>query len=169
MNSSNDNIDPADASGTARPRRAVPKVELELLRAVRRIIRGYDLHSRRLLASSRVTLAQLLCLRLLMELGPRTARQLAEEIHLSPSTMVGILDRLEAKGLVVRRRDVADRRRAFVTITEAGEAVERESQPPLGDHLRRHLAELDPAQRASLAAAAAEVADLVQPSPARVG
>lgn len=137
--------------------------EIKLTEAVRRIIRGYDLHSRRLLATVEITLAQLLCLRTLVELGRCTAKQLAASIHISASTMVGILDRLEAKELMTRERDQADRRRVFVTITRAGRAVVRKSPPPLGEKLQSHLALLTPAKRASLAAALSLVADLVEP------
>ncbi len=137
--------------------------EIELTEAVRRIIRGYDLHSRRLLATSEITLAQLLCLRALVELGRCTAKQLAASIHISASTMVGILDRLEAKELIARERDRVDRRRVLVTITRAGRAVVRKSPPPLGEKLQRHLALLTPAKRASLTAALCLIADLVEP------
>ena len=76
-----------DASNARQP--ADLAFEVELLESIRRIIHGYDLHSRRLLATSEVTLAQLLCLRTLAELGSCTARQLAASIHISASTMVG--------------------------------------------------------------------------------
>lgn len=143
--------------------------EVELLEAIRRIIHGYDLHSRRLLATSEVTLAQLLCLTALAELGPRTARQLADGIHIGASTMVGILDRLEGKRLITRKRDGEDRRRVFVTITPAGRAVLRQSPPPLGERLRDGFGRLGPEEQASLAAALRRVADLVEPEPRGAG
>ena len=147
-----------------RPRGTAASREIELLDSIRRIIRGYDLHSRRLLAASKVTLAQLLCLQAVVDLGPCTARQLAGKIHLSASTMVGILDRLEAKALITRQRDHEDRRRVFVTITAAGRATVRHSPPPLGAELRDFFVGLSPARQASLNAAVRSIADRVEPA-----
>ncbi|MEV6582347.1 MarR family winged helix-turn-helix transcriptional regulator [Streptomyces sp. NPDC051582] len=55
-----------------------------------------------------------------LEDGPVGQRALAERLEVDPSVLVGILNGLEGEGLVVRRRDPADRRRHNVAITEAG-------------------------------------------------
>jgi len=46
--------------------------------------------------------------------GPMTAGRLAERARLSPGAMTALIDRLEEKGLALRRRDTEDRRRVLV-------------------------------------------------------
>ena len=48
-------------------------------------------------------------------LGPR---QLAEKLQMSPAGITKLVDRLERRGLVKRRRHPADRRRSLVFITD---------------------------------------------------
>jgi DNA-binding MarR family transcriptional regulator len=48
---------------------------------------------------------------------------LGESLHIPASSIVALLDQLEAKGFVRRRLDPADRRVRLVELTEAGRAV----------------------------------------------
>ena len=52
--------------------------------------------------------------------GPRTARALAEATAQRPSTLTGVLDRLERRGLVARHPNPADRRSVLIAPTPAG-------------------------------------------------
>ena len=79
--------------------------DLRILRALRRITRSIALHSRQLSAVSHITAPQLMCLRTVIANGPMTATAISREMHVSPSTVVGILDRLEDKALIRRERD----------------------------------------------------------------
>ena len=47
-------------------------------------------------------------------------QSLGERLHIDPSNLVSFLTALEGEGLVVRRRDPADRRRHIVEITPEG-------------------------------------------------
>jgi DNA-binding MarR family transcriptional regulator len=55
--------------------------------------------------------------------GARTARALAVATGQAPSTLTGILDRLERRGLVERRPNPSDRRSLLIEPTAAGSAV----------------------------------------------
>jgi DNA-binding MarR family transcriptional regulator len=57
------------------------------------------------------------CLDVLDQEGPMSAGQLAQRAQLSPGAMTALLDRLEAKGYALRRRDTKDRRRVLVEIS----------------------------------------------------
>jgi DNA-binding MarR family transcriptional regulator len=63
--------------------------------------------------------ADLRCLDWLVD-GPRTAGALATATGLRPAATTALIDRLEARGLVERVRDEADRRRVPVQMTEEG-------------------------------------------------
>ena len=54
--------------------------------------------------------------------GPRTARELAEATAQRPSTLTGVLDRLERRGLVARRPNPRDRRSTLIAPTARGRA-----------------------------------------------
>jgi DNA-binding MarR family transcriptional regulator len=59
----------------------------------------------------------------LMELrnfGPMSQQSLGERLNIDPSNLVSFLNALEGEGLLVRRRDPADRRRHIVEITPEG-------------------------------------------------
>lgn len=95
----------------------------DVLLALRRIIRAIDLHSRSLIQQCGLTGPQLIVLQSLSELGRVSVGELAASVSLGQATMTGILDRLEKRGLVERRRSEADKRRMMVVATPAGEEV----------------------------------------------
>lgn len=54
-----------------------------------------------------------------------TVGALAERLHVRHHSAVGLIDRLDQKGLVARESDPADRRRVLVRISPRGEAILR--------------------------------------------
>jgi DNA-binding MarR family transcriptional regulator len=63
---------------------------------------------------------QRLVVRLLGRNPGMSAGQLAAELHLDPSTLTGILQRLEGRRLVQRARDPSDARRLRLSLTNRG-------------------------------------------------
>jgi DNA-binding MarR family transcriptional regulator len=63
----------------------------------------------------------LVALNLLSQQGPANQQGLAEALSLDPSNVVGLLNELEDRGLITRRRDPADRRRHIVELAPEGE------------------------------------------------
>jgi DNA-binding MarR family transcriptional regulator len=63
----------------------------------------------------------LIALKLLSEHGPASQQALADSLSLDPSNVVGLLNELEERGLITRRRDSADRRRHIVELSPRGE------------------------------------------------
>jgi DNA-binding MarR family transcriptional regulator len=62
----------------------------------------------------------LIALKLLGEQGPITQHAVSTALSLDPSNVVGLLNELEERGLITRRRDPADRRRHIVELSAAG-------------------------------------------------
>lgn len=62
----------------------------------------------------------LIALKMLDDKGPQSQHSMVEALSLDPSNVVGLLNELEECGLVVRRRDPADRRRHIVELSRLG-------------------------------------------------
>src|SRR5207245_3828797 len=54
------------------------------------------------------------------ERGPTSQQALADSLSLDPSNVVGLLNELEERKLITRRRDAADRRRHIVELSPRG-------------------------------------------------
>jgi len=120
------------------------------------------LHSRQLSTCSHITGPQLVCLRTIIEHGPLTATAISREVHVSASTVVGILDRLEDKGLVVRERGRADRRIVFVSATDTGRQLARDTPSPLQQKLAESLQALPELEQATITLSLERVVDLIE-------
>lgn len=96
---------------------------IRILQSVRRIAQCVEHHSKRLSTTHKITSPQLVALMAIAQLGPSTLKSIGRAIYLSPSTVVGIVDRLEEKKLVQRERDTRDRRNVYVTVTAEGMAL----------------------------------------------
>jgi DNA-binding MarR family transcriptional regulator len=87
--------------------------------------------------------------------GPLTPSELAAAERIQRPTATRILARLEAGGLVERADDPADRRSSLVSASPAGEVLLIRLRSRKEAFLARRLAELDPADLATLERAAA--------------
>ncbi|NQT83603.1 MarR family transcriptional regulator [bacterium] len=127
------------------------RYDLRVLKALRQVIRATDLYSRRLLTLHNITSPQLICLLAISEEEPVTVSKLAKKNFISPSTLIGILDRLDYKGLIGRSRDTRDRRIVNVILTESGKDLIRNAPSPLQDKLTQALNRLPETEKAAIA------------------
>ena len=98
---------------------------------------------RKLLAKVGLTYPQFLVMAALWgEDGP-TVGALGEKLSLDTSTLTPLLKRLEAMGLLDRRRSTQDERRVIVTLTPEGAALRAQASDVL--KCVRAAADLDPA------------------------
>ena len=65
-----------------------------------------------------------------------SCRELGERTLITKGTLTGVLDRLEARGYVVRTPSLEDRRSVLVKLTVAGEALFEQVFPAHVQHLR---------------------------------
>ena len=75
-----------------------------------------------------LTHPQYLVMLALWERSPRTVRDLGETLLLEPATLSPLLKRLEASGLLTRRRNAVDERTLDVQLTAAGRALRVEAE-----------------------------------------
>lgn len=101
----------------------------DVLISLRKIIQSIDLHSRFLVKQVGLTGPQLIILKEVSKLGEITIGKLAETISLSQATVTGILDRLEKRGLIARRRGETDKRQVFLQVTQPGKALLKNAPP----------------------------------------
>lgn len=89
---------------------------------------------------------------LLVEANPGvTQSRLARAVHLDRSTMVGVVDALEDRGLIERRRGT-DRRTNGLWLTRAGRSTVARLKERIETHERRFAGRLNAAERAQLIA-----------------
>lgn len=108
-----------------------------------------------------LTMQQLKVLLVLAASGSRTSHDLAQALGVGATTLTGIVDRLEARGLVVRKPDTRDRRVRLVALSEAGESLVRDAHELHREHSRRLLSRLEPRLLANLAEVMEAMAALI--------
>jgi len=154
--------DSIETGGNATP--AIPKTgyDLRVLQSLRRIIRAVDLHSRQLAMQYDITGPQLACLLVVNEQGPLTTSSLARQVYLSPSTIVGIVDRLEQKGLALRKRNSVDRRVVNIEVTQKGRKLVHSAPSPLQASLANALQNLPKPEQAAISRALEKIIALME-------
>lgn len=141
---------------------STPSYDRQILQSLRRIIHAVDIYSRKLRSQCDLTAPQLMCLLHIAQEGPLTSVQLSRLVHLSPSTLVGILDRLEAKGLIRRDRNQRDRRVVSVSVTPSGEELAASAPSPLQDKLAKGLSQLPKTTQESIAQALHQIVEMME-------
>jgi len=132
-----------------------------VLMALRRIIRAVDIYSRKLNSEFKITAPQLICLYSLSREDGITLSNLAGKVDLGISTVNGIVDRLEDKRLLTRRRSEEDRRRVILNITEEGMEVAKSAPSLLQDQLADSLKKLPDLEQAAIAFSLERVVELM--------
>ena len=136
-------------------------IEDDIVAAIRRIIRAIDLQSRRLVERCQLTFPQLTALREAERLGGASIGALARAVHLSQPTVTGIVQRLEKRGLVERRRSLDDRRSSSIHVTATGRELIATAPSLLQERFALELARLQEWERLSLLAALERIASMM--------
>lgn len=105
----------------------------EIIDDIRRVFKAVNDQSKRAERETGITGPQLWTIKTIAENSPINIKDLAHKIFLHPATVVGIIDRLESKGLVKRTRSQGDRRNVEIKLTDAGrELVSRSPEVAQG-------------------------------------
>ncbi len=92
----------------------------EIIDNIRRVFKAVNDQSKKAEHETGITGPQLWAIKTIAENSPINVKDLAGRIFLHPATVVGIIDRLETKGLVTRTRSKGDRRNVDIDLTAAG-------------------------------------------------
>jgi len=115
----------------------------ECMQNLRRIVKALEDYSLGVEKRFELTGPQLWALWELGRSGPCALKDLAERMKLDSSTVVGVVDRLVLKGLVVRNPDPTDRRRISLAPTAKGEEILSAAPHPAQGHLLVGLEGMD--------------------------
>jgi len=96
-----------------------------------------------------VSLRQMAVLALLAP-RPLTVKQLADRLRVTAGVATGLVDRLERSGYVERRPGRTDQRVVRIALTAEGREARQRAEHALGAELAAELAELTPAEMATV-------------------
>lgn len=129
--------------------------------AIRRIVRAAEFAARDLARTAGLTASQMVVLQIIARQGEPSAGAVAEQASLSQATVTALLDKLEQKGLITRRRDQEDRRRVAVALTPAGRQALANRPDVLQNRFAARFEKLESWEQAAIIAALERVAVLM--------
>ena len=136
-------------------------LEKQVLTALRRVLRATDLDAKSLARQTGLTTSQLLVLELLSMAGELTVGGIAYKVGLTQGTVTSMIDKLQQRGLVVRRRGSADRRQVKVSLTPEGREMVARAPTALQTRFLEEFSGLQDWERHAIVAALQRVADLM--------
>lgn len=95
------------------------KLYTRLMRATNKVTELMHRH----LSDHRLSVSQFGVLEALYHLGPLCQKEIGQKILKTSGNMTMVVDNLEKRGLVERKKDPADRRRMTVLLTQKGNAL----------------------------------------------
>jgi DNA-binding MarR family transcriptional regulator len=136
---------------------------LEFMRLVWALDHKLQSTSKQMSAKIGVTGLQRLAIRIIGKVPGCAPSELAELLHVHPSTLTGVLQRLTERGLIERKRDLEDARRSTLTLTPKGKRIDEVRSGTVEAAVRRALSKVTPRDLAAaervLQALAAELTD----------
>ena len=103
----------------------------EIIQSLRRIFKAIQDYSQEVSQKFGITGPQLWALKTLSANGSLPLGELSKRMYLHPSTITGVVDRLEKKGYVVRDRVHEDRRVIMVQLTSKGKKTASKAPNPI--------------------------------------
>jgi len=128
---------------------------LEFMRALWALDHAFQSASKRMESRLGVTAPQRLVVRIVGRFPRISAGEVAGILHVHPSTLTGVLKRLESRGVIVRTADPRDGRRALLALTGRGRELDQLRSGTVESAVRKVLARM-PAQTSRSARSLAE-------------
>jgi DNA-binding MarR family transcriptional regulator len=112
---------------------------IDFLRLIWAVDHALQRRSKSMAATIGITGPQRLVIRIIGRFPSIHARQLADILHLHPSSLTAVLKRLERRGLVRRWPDGRDRRRWLLGLTRQGQTLNSETPGTIETAVQRTL------------------------------
>ena len=136
----------------------------DILINIRKIVRSINLESKRIQKDYGVSIPQVLCLNYLYK-SPNfqaTQGEVKQFLNLNPSTVSGIIQRLEKKALIARLPKIGDKRVTNLVLTATGENLLRQIPPLLHDRLNTKLERIDQDELKMIEQVLEQLVDILQ-------
>jgi DNA-binding MarR family transcriptional regulator len=117
---------------------------LDFMRVLWSLDHALQSASKRMEAKLGITGPQRLVVRLLGKRPGISAGELAALLQVHPSTLTGVLQRLTARGLVERKQDPEDSRRAILSLSEKGRVLDSRRSGTVEQGVRQALQRISP-------------------------
>ncbi|HEX5386126.1 MAG TPA: MarR family transcriptional regulator [Gemmatimonadales bacterium] len=147
-----------DATGVALVARDGSEQDVaRIVHGLRRIVKALEVYSKEVQRAYGLTGPQLWALKVLARKGPLAAGALAQVLVVHQSSLSALLHRLEARGLVRRSRDRADRRVVRVALTPRGVTLAERAPEAAQGRLLHALRRMPAGERERIDAAVARL------------
>ncbi len=134
----------------------------ETVQSLRRIFKAIQDYSQEVSSSFGITGPQLWALKIVSQHPGIALGELSRKMFLHPSTVTGVVDRLENKGYVVRDRDSADRRVVKVNLTPGGQDLAAKAPNPIQGKMIYGLMKLSENELDSIYEAVKRLAEIAE-------
>lgn len=138
------------------------KAIADIMQSFRQIFKSIQQYSEEVLKKFGVTGPQLWLLKLLDREGEHSVGELSQKMCLHISTVSSIIDRLEAKSYLIRKRDAADRRVVTIHLTEWGRGIVSKAPEPSQGKLLHGLQKLSPPDVLELSEALQKIVQMME-------
>ncbi len=145
---------------------------IEFMRLLWAVDHGLEASSKQMDAAFGVTGPQRLVIRVVGRHPGIAAGRIAEILHVHPSTLTGVLARLVERGMLTRRVDPADGRRALFGLTAAGRKLDELRRGTVEAKVRSALSKVSPRELAAARRVLSALGDALsspRPNPRRRG
>lgn len=115
----------------------------EIMDNIRRVFQVVNEQSKKVEKVTGLTGPQVWAIKVISDAEPVRVSDLAKKMYLHPATTVGILDRLEKRGLIARTRSSGDRRVVEITLTDEGQSLVKSSPEVASNKITHGLESLN--------------------------
>jgi MarR family transcriptional regulator, organic hydroperoxide resistance regulator len=140
----------------------------ETIQSLRRIFKSIQDYSQEVTQEFGITGPQLWALKTISADGSLSLGELSNKMYLHPSTVTGVVDRLEKKGYVVRDRGQEDRRVIEVKLTPKGKEVVKKSPNPVQGKMIYGLRKMKPGELKKIHDSVEKLVEIVEAKDVKV-